>query len=208
MIDVGPDFRQQMLANDVDTLDAVLLTHEHNDHVIGLDDLRPLIFKRREAMKIYGEGRVLDEIRRRFSYAFKVNPYPGAPAFELMEIGHGSTFQIGNLHFEAVRILHGNLPILGFRCGDFAYLTDVSRIPKETMDRLGHLSWVVISALRHKKHHAHLSLDEAIEYVQIMQAKRGVLIHMSHKMGPVSEWESALPENIIAGSDNFVINLD
>jgi phosphoribosyl 1,2-cyclic phosphate phosphodiesterase len=203
VIDVGPDFRQQMITAQVKDMDAVLLTHEHNDHVIGLDDLRPFIFSRRTPMTIYAEQRVLDEIIVRFKYAFEDQAYPGAPRFELKAINPGDLIQIGDIDIEVLRIHHGNLPILGFKINRFAYLTDTNHIPENTLLELRDMDIVVIDALRKQGHHSHFSLDESLRAIKDLNPAKAYLIHMSHVLGPTSEWEKELPPNVFASFDGL-----
>ncbi len=204
LIDCGPDFRQQMLREDIDRLDAVLITHEHNDHVIGLDDLRPLIFKNRKSMKIYAEARILQEIRERFAYAFQYHAYPGAPAFDLIPILPGDDIEIGDIKVKAHRAMHGSLPILGFEVANtIAYFTDTNEIPQETISGMNNIPVLVLDMLREKKHHSHNSLEGAIKLAQKVDAQKTYFIHMSHMMGPTKKWSQMLPPNVYASYDGL-----
>ena len=208
IIDVGPDFRQQMLRAGIFQLDAVVITHEHNDHIIGLDDLRPFIFKNRRPMKIYAESRVIEEIKKRFEYAFIDHAYPGAPSFELIPIIPNELIKINNLEMLPLRVLHGSLPILGFKVGKLAYFTDTNQIPEETMTHLHDLDYVIMDALRNRPHHSHNTINEAIEKInRIKPLKGGYLIHMSHLLGPVKEWSQDLPANIFPAFDGIQFEL-
>lgn len=207
VIDVGPDFRAQMLRAGVTDLDAVVLTHEHNDHIIGLDDLRPFIFKRREPMVIYAEQRVLDEVVHRFEYAFREHAYPGAPKFELRAIQPGAILTIGDITIEALRVHHGNLPILGFKIDRFAYLTDTNDIPAATLKRLKDMEVLIIDALRQQAHHSHYSIDEAIRAIEQIEPDRAYLIHMSHMLGPTAQWEKTLPSNVFPSYDGLQFDM-
>ncbi|MCL4107312.1 UNVERIFIED_CONTAM: hypothetical protein GTU68_067223 [Idotea baltica] len=206
-IDIGPDFRQQMLVNKIENIDSVLITHEHNDHMIGADDLRPFNFIQKRDMPIFGEQRVLDEIRTRFEYAFIPHPYPGIPQFQLTPINDTDVFYVKEVAIQPVRILHGALPILGYRIGDFCYLTDVKTIPEEEFEKLTDLRVVVINALRRGHHHAHLTLEEAIDMAEKIGADRTFLIHFSHDLGPLSEWEEELPDGVYAAWDGLEIEI-
>ena len=208
VIDVGPDFREQALRNEITDLDGVFLTHEHNDHVAGLDDLRPLIFKKRRPMPIYAEERVLNDVKSRFSYAFEPQPYPGAPSFELIPIRPGDSFTFGKIHIKAFRVFHGRLPILGFLIQDrLAYMTDTNEIPVETNEQIKGIDYLILDALRREKHYSHHSLNEAIEAAASIRADQTFLIHLSHMMGPTAQWESDLPTDVFPSYDQLTIEL-
>jgi len=208
IIDVGPDFRGQALSHGLKGLDAVLLTHEHNDHVAGLDDLRPLIFKAMKPMKIYGEPRVLDDIRERYKYAFTPQPYPGAPSFDLVAVHPGDVIYVGDIKIEAYRTLHGHLPILGYVIQDqLAYLTDTNDVPDETVSAIRDIQILVLDMLREKKHHSHYNMSAAIETAASIRAGQTFFIHMSHLMGPTKLWEQSLPPDIFASYDGLSFEL-
>lgn len=207
VLDVGPDFRQQMLRAKVNDLDAVFLTHEHNDHIIGLDDLRPFIFRRRNPMIIYAEQRVLEEVKYRFEYAFTEQAYPGAPRFELRPIVPGDLIKVGDIEIRALRVYHGHLPILAFRIKNWAYLTDTNEIPMDTFDDLKGLEVLVIDALRREGHHSHYSLSQSIEAIKHIAPDRAYFIHMSHLLGPTAEWEQDLPSDVYPSFDGLQFEL-
>ncbi len=208
VIDAGPDFRQQMLNTNVKEVEAVFLTHEHNDHVAGLDDLRPLIFRSKQAMKIYGQPRVLNELKIRFHYAFSETPYPGAPKFELVPIQSGDQIELKGLTFRALEVRHGNLPILGYKIGNIAYLTDVKTIPQESLNELEDLELLIISALRKSpEHFSHLVLEETLAFVKVLKPKKTLLMHMSHRIGLHHEIGMDLPANVAFAYDNLEIQL-
>ncbi len=209
IIDVGPDFRQQALRHELSDLDAVLITHEHNDHVIGLDDLRPLIFRRRTPMKIYAEVRVLDDIRKRFEYAFQEQYYPGAPSFELLPISPGDRLEWGEITVEVIRTMHGGLPIVSFIIQDrLAYLTDVNHVPEYSVEKLRNIETLILDALRREKHHSHNNLQDAIDFGVSINAGQTFLIHLSHMMGPTADWEKDLPGDVFPSYDNQSFDLD
>lgn len=208
VIDVGPDFRTQMLKENVTDLESVLLTHEHNDHIIGLDDLRPYIFKSKKEMQIFGMPRVLDEIRERFKYAFVPQPYPGAPKFVLQGIEAGTSFSLDNLLVEPIKVHHGSLEILGFKIGNFAYLTDVKSLPDETIEKIRGIEHLVISSLRKgKPHHSHLVLEETIELIRELKPVNAYLTHLSHRMGKHEEISKELPKGTKIAYDGYRIRL-
>lgn len=208
VIDVGPDFRTQALREGIKELDGVFLTHEHNDHVAGMDDLRPLIFRKGRPMPVFAEERVLEDVRTRYSYAFEKQPYPGAPSFELIAIKPGDEFHFGALQISAQRVYHGKLPILAFVVQDrLAYLTDTNEIPRATKERLHGIEYLILDALRRERHYSHHSLQEAIDAAASIQASKTFLIHLSHMMGPTSDWEGDLPENVFPSYDQLTIEL-
>lgn len=208
LIDCGPDVRQQLLKSEVGSLDAVVITHEHNDHLIGLDDLRPFIFKRKSPFPIYAEPRVQEEIRERFAYAFAKTPYPGAPRFELIDIEVGVPLTIGTLPpILPLRVMHGNLPIVGFRVSQTAYLTDVKEVPSETRTALANLDTLVTSLLHQREHHSHMNEDEAIKFATEIAAKQTRFIHMSHLAGFHESVEQRLPADKKLGFDGLVIDI-
>jgi phosphoribosyl 1,2-cyclic phosphate phosphodiesterase len=208
-IDCGPDFRQQMLAAKVGHLDAIIMTHEHNDHIVGLDDVRPYNFKQMSDMPVYATPRVQEQFRQRFAYVFKEqNKYPGAPMVQLLTIDKETPFDIGDLHITPVEVMHGSLPILGFRVGNFAYLTDVRSITDQELEKLHGLDILVLNALHHSEHHSHLNLEQALALSVRIFPKKTYLIHMSHRMGLHEEIEQTLPANVFLGYDGLRLELD
>lgn len=200
LIDAGPDLRQQFITNNIEALDAILLTHEHYDHVGGLDDLRPL-----GKTNIYAEKNVLHAIQRNMPYCFGTNRYPGVPDLVLHEINE-SEFEIDGVKILPIRALHARLPILGFRIGDLAYLTDVKTIPDDQFQKLKGLKIFVINALRHEEHISHLSVNEAIEIARRVNAEKTYFTHASHHLGLQKNIENELTENIDYAYDNLSIN--
>lgn len=207
VIDCGPDFRQQMLRTHVEALDAIIITHQHNDHVIGLDDVRPFNFMHRRDMPIYATNAVHGELRRRFAYAFDKDPYPGAPQFKLIEINKDAVFEVENICIQPIEIMHGNLPILGFRIGDLTYLTDVKSVSDVEIQKIKGTKVLITSALHHKPHYSHSNLSEAIKFVQRIQPEQAYLTHMSHSMGLYEEVSKTLPVGIQLAYDGLEINL-
>lgn len=206
LIDCGPDFRQQMLCHHEDHIEAVLITHEHNDHIIGLDDLRPLIFRQNKAMPLYCHSRVALEIKNRFPYAFTEEKYPGAPSFRIYEINEYQPFKIDNIEIIPIGILHGKLPILGYRIGPLAYITDASFIDTKAMKMLNDLEVLVINALRlSPPHHSHFTLNEALEIVSQLSPKHTYITHISHHLGFYDEIEPTLPFGVHLAYDGLVL---
>lgn len=207
VIDVGPDFRQQLLSAKVKNVTAILVTHEHNDHIIGLDDVRPLNFITRNAMPVYAEKRVQDELRGRFPYIFDENPYPGAPSLSLQAIDYQNKLEIEGCSITPIRAWHGSLPVLGFRFGDFTFLTDINRIDAEELEKVKGTTILALDALHHELHHSHLSLDEAIELAKKIGAKKTYFIHCSHRMGLTSVINKKLPKNMKLAYDGLTFEL-
>lgn len=205
LIDCGPDFRQQMLTNKENTVDALLVTHEHNDHIIGLDDLRPIIFQKKQDVSIYCLPRVGNEIKNRFPYAFSEIKYPGAPSFRLNFINE-EIFKLGNTEITPIKVLHHQLPILGFKIKNLVYITDASNITEEEKQKLKNLDFLIINCLRKTEPHiAHYILPEILELVEELQPKTTYLTHISNKFGFHQEIENELPEHIRPAYDGLEI---
>ncbi len=206
LVDAGPDFRQQMLQYKVRNLDAVLLTHEHADHIFGLDDIRSFNWVRKAPMDIYCEKRVAENLKTIFNYAFAENRYPGTPQMELLHID-GEPFRVKGIDVIPIRLYHHKLPVYGFRFGKFAYLTDFNRIEKEELAKLIGVETLIICALRKSIHISHLNLSEALRLAGEIGSSRTYLTHMSHEMGFHAELVKELPEGIEPAFDGFVIEM-
>ncbi len=205
LIDCGPDFRQQMLSNHEENLHAVLITHEHNDHVIGMDDLRPLIFKNGYDMPVYAMERVAREIPERFPYAFAKDKYPGAPSFAMHSIGN-NPFMILGTEITPVEVMHGQLPIFGYKIKNLAYITDANGIAEKEKNKLHNLDVLILNCLRKSGiHHSHYILPQALELVRELQPKVAYFTHISHKLGFHEETERELPENVHLAYDGLEI---
>ena len=200
VIDCGPDFRQQLLQHPINHLDGVFITHEHYDHIAGLDDIRPL-----GKSVIYAENRVLSSIRSNLPYVFSDNPYPGVPKLTLSEIEPNRDIKVNNLTIQPIRVMHARLPILGFRIGKFAYLTDVKTITREAIEQLQGLNVLVLNALRHQEHIAHITLKEAIELSREINPQKTYFTHFSHDLGFHQEIQKTLPDNMYLAFDNLEI---
>ncbi|MEM9821065.1 MAG: MBL fold metallo-hydrolase [Bacteroidota bacterium] len=207
LIDAGPDLRQQMLRYHVDRLDAILLTHEHNDHIIGMDDVRPFNFRSRKNMPIYAVTRVQKALKKRFAYAFDENPYPGAPRLELKDIWPAQDFWINNIKISPIEVLHGRLSVLGFRFGAFTYITDAKTISTESLEQIRGTEVLVLNALHHQTHHSHLNLEEALALAQTIGARTTYLTHISHWMGKHEVIDAQLPPGIHLAYDGLEIQI-
>jgi phosphoribosyl 1,2-cyclic phosphate phosphodiesterase len=206
LIDCGPDFRQQMLANNVKKLDAIFYTHEHNDHTAGLDDIRPYFFRQGD-IPIFAHERVLNSLRRKFDYIFtSEDRYPGAPAV-IENVVRNEEFQFEGLNVLPVDFKHNKLQVFGYRMGDFAYLTDIKTITEEEIAKLKNLKVLVVSALRREPHHSHFNLEEALEFVKMVKPERTYFTHISHMLGFHAEVEEELPENVHLAYDNLKIEI-
>ncbi len=206
LIDAGPDLRQQMLRTGVKHLDAILLTHEHNDHVIGLDDIRPFNFRSGHPLSVYALPRVAADVRLRFAYVFG-EPLPGLPRIELHNLDANTPFNLDGVQVEPIGVLHGRLPILGFRFGPLAYLTDVKSIEPDQMAKIAGVRYLVINALQHKFHPTHLSLQESLELIEQINPEKAWITHISHHLGLAREVEKMLPPHVELGRDGTVIEI-
>lgn len=207
-IDIGPDFRRQMLSNNLQNVHAILLTHEHNDHISGLDDIRPVNFLYHRNIPVYGGERTLAEMHRRFYYAFDpAYQYPGKPLVHSIRID-STPFSIGEFKIQPVLVDHGDMPIFGYRIGDLAYITDAKTIPDESKEALQNLDVLILNALRFEPHKTHLNIEEAINLIHELKPRRCYLTHISHEMGLHDEVNAMLPENIRLGYDGLVVKIN
>lgn len=207
VIDCGPDFRQQMLTNNVDTLNGVLFTHEHADHTAGIDDIRPYFFRQGD-IPIYAHKRVIESLKKRFDYIFAdENRYPGAPAVSINEVKNNVDFMIGGEEIIPVEADHNRLSVFGFRLKDFTYLTDVKRINENEIAKIKNTKVLVVNALRIEPHHSHFNLEEALEFIHKVEPETAYLTHISHLLGFHDEVEKKLPKNVHLAYDNLVINV-
>ena len=205
LIDCGPDFRTQMLRASDDNLDAVLLTHIHFDHVAGMDDLRSYCYLK--PMPVYARGDVLRDLRQRIPYCFSEHPYPGVPHFEEHEIGE-DPFLVEGVRVEPIPVMHYRLPIVGYRIGPLAYITDAKTIAPEVVDRLKGVPLLVINSLRVKEEHmSHMCLDETLEIVRRIGPGRTYLIHMSDRMGLHADSPKLLPPTVELAYDGLIVNV-
>lgn len=204
-IDCTPDFRQQVLELPFKKIDGMLFTHEHYDHIGGIDDLRP--FSSFGTVDLYMEPYLEGVIRERMPYCFNGNRYGGIPDIAVHPIAYPDPFFIGNTEITPIRVMHYKLPILGFRIGDFAYLTDVKWIPETEFEKLRSLDTLVVSALRKQAHISHQNLEEAVEMVKRIRPNVAYFTHMSHDMGLHSHVSEELPERIFLAYDGLEITV-
>nr|WP_262918296.1 MBL fold metallo-hydrolase [Mucilaginibacter straminoryzae] len=208
VIDSGPDFRYQMLRMGVKHLDAVVLTHEHKDHIAGLDDIRAFNYRQQQALDVYATERVQTGLKREFHYIFAEEKYPGIPRVNLHTIDKNTPFDIGGLHFVPIEVLHYRLPILGFRIGSFTYLTDVKTISDAEKEKIKGTQTLVVNALQREHHISHLTLDEAIAFAKEIGAEQTYFTHISHRLGRHAHVSRELPEGIHLAYDGLQLEIE
>ena len=206
VIDAGPDFRQQMLSENVEKLDAILITHEHRDHIGGMDDVRAFNYLTRKAVDIYCDERVMKYVRREYPYAFAEKKYPGSPHMNLIAV-NDKDFIIKNIDIQPVKVCHYRLSILAYRIGSFAYITDANEISEKSMESLHGLKYLVINALRKEKHISHFTLSEALDVIRKLSPEKAFITHISHQMGIYSDICKELPDNVILAYDGLSIEI-
>jgi phosphoribosyl 1,2-cyclic phosphate phosphodiesterase len=204
LFDAGPDFRQQMLRENVTKLDAILLTHEHKDHIAGLDDVRAFNHKSLSAIDIYSEERVQEALRIEYSYVFSEIRYPGIPKMRLRTVSDNA-FSINNIEILPIRAYHHLLPIYGFRFVNIAYITDANHIPDESMKKLVGVKYFVINVLRKEKHISHFCLHEALELIKELSPEKTFFTHIGHEMGFHAEVSKELPQGVYLAYDGLAV---
>ncbi|WP_246230478.1 MBL fold metallo-hydrolase, partial [Mucilaginibacter humi] len=205
-IDSGPDFRYQMLRANVQHLDAIVYTHEHKDHVAGMDDVRAFNFKQQEPMNIYADPRVQAALMREFPYVFAENKYPGIPQVDMHAIGDEG-FHIGSIHFTPIEVMHYKLPVLGFRVNDFTYITDAKTVSDQEKEKIKGSKILVINALQKQTHISHFTLDEAIAFAQEIDAETTYFTHISHRLGKHADVMAELPAGIKLAYDGLTVSI-
>ncbi len=206
VIDAGPDFRQQMLREKVQDIDAILFTHEHKDHIAGLDDIRAFNFINKKVIDVYAEDRVIKSLKREYYYVFSMYKYPGIPQMNLHSIDN-QAFEIQGIKIIPIRAIHLELPIFGYRIGNFTYITDANYIADEDIEKMKGSKVIVVNALRKEKHVSHFSLSEAVELAVSLRPQHAYITHMSHQMGLHEDVNSELPRHVSLAYDglNFEI---
>ncbi len=205
VIDTTPDFRQQMLRINNKKLDAVVYTHAHKDHIAGLDDVKAYNYFQKKDMLLYADAFTQEELRREFYYAFAENKYPGVPDLILQTVTKNKSFTVGDIDFLPIEVWHYLLPVLAYRIGSFAYITDANRIEEDQLELLKGTETLVVSALRKEKHISHFTLAEAIELVEKLEVKQAYFTHISHQLGLHNEIEKELPSNMHLAYDGLTL---
>jgi len=209
VIDSGPDFRQQMLREQVRTLSGVLFTHEHKDHLAGLDDVRAFNFKEKRDMQVYCTPRVEEALRREYAYVFAAKRYPGIPAVNLNRIGKETHIELGDgLTVVPIEVMHYRLPVLGFRIGSFTYITDAKTVSEEERLKIRGTKVLIINALRKEEHISHFNLEEALAFIEDIQPEKAYITHISHLFGTHKEISKFLPKNVFVAYDGFSLEID
>jgi phosphoribosyl 1,2-cyclic phosphate phosphodiesterase len=206
VVDTGPDFRQQMLREKVKKLDAVVFTHEHKDHIAGLDDIRAFNFILKRKIDVYASDRVQDAIRREFAYIFSDTKYPGIPEIELHTI-QNKPFEIQGIPIIPIEVLHYKLSVYAFRFGDFVYITDANAISQQEKKKIVGCKILVINALRRQAHVSHFTLQEALDLIAELKPEKAYLTHISHQLGKHSNIEKELPNGVFQAYDGLQIQL-
>ncbi len=207
VIDTGPDFRMQMLRAKCNKLDAVFYTHEHNDHIAGLDDIRPYFFKQGD-IPVYAHSRVFEALKKRFDYVFETkNKYPGAPTIIPNVIDKLTPVKLNNQWVIPIEVMHNRLPVLGYRIKNFTYITDAKYISDEEIIKINGTQVLVVNALRLQAHHSHFNLEEALSFIKRINPKKAYLTHISHKLGFHDEIQQSLPENVFLAYDGLKIKI-
>lgn len=206
LLDAGPDFRQQMLNANVKNLNAILITHEHRDHVAGLDDVRAFNWVQRQPMDIWAEDRVLEAIQKEYAYIFAERKYPGIPEVALHQVFE-HPFDILGITVTPIRVYHYKLPIFGFRIGDLTYITDASFISEEEKDKIVGTRVLVINAIRFQKSLSHFSLPEALKLIAELSPRKAYITHISHQMGFYRDVSRQLPDNVFLAYDGLEVEV-
>jgi phosphoribosyl 1,2-cyclic phosphate phosphodiesterase len=206
VIDSGPDFRYQMLRANVQKLDALVFTHEHKDHVAGMDDIRAFNYKQQGPMDIYADSRVQTTLKREFPYVFDEHKYPGIPRVNLHTIGV-QPFTVGDILLTPIEVMHYRLPVLGFRINDFTYITDAKTIAESEKQKLKGSKILVLNALQKQEHISHFTFQEAIDFAQEIGAETTYFTHISHRLGKHADVSAELPQGIELAYDGLKISV-
>lgn len=207
VVDTGPDFRYQMLRDNVKHLDAILMTHSHKDHIAGLDDVRAFNYQQQQSLSIYANAPTLESLQREFYYAFSAIKYPGIPQLDLEEVQSGQAFYLFGHEIMPVEVMHYKMPVLGFRIGKFAYITDAKTVSEESRRLLEGVEVLVVNALQEGPHISHFTLEEALAFINDIKPKEAYLTHISHRFGTHEYIKGLLPNHIHVAYDQLTIEV-
>lgn len=206
IIDSGPDFRQQVLRENITQLDALIFTHEHKDHTAGMDDIRSFNFLQKKDMPVYARTNVIDQLKREFAYVFEETKYPGIPRVEVREIIN-APFQIEGITITPIEVMHHKLPVFGFRINDFTYITDAKTIAEEEKEKIRGTKVLVLNALQIDTHQSHFTFEEAKALAKEINAEHTYFTHMSHRIGRHKKVSERLPSNIEFAYDGLKVEV-
>lgn len=207
IVDTGPDFRQQVLKERIDTLDAILFTHAHKDHTAGMDDIRAYNFKQNIDMPLFASEEVIDQLKKEFAYIFEEKKYPGIPRVNTIPIIN-QEFKINNTTITPILVYHYKLPVFGFRIGDFVYITDANHIPDQEKEKIRGCKVLVLNALQKEQHISHFTLNQAVDMVKELQPEKAYFTHISHKLGKQRIIDAQLPPHIRLAYDGLKLDLN
>ena len=206
VIDTGPDFRSQMLDNQVMHLNGVVFTHEHKDHIAGLDDIRSFNFKQQEDMNVYATDRVQEALQREYNYIFSAYKYPGIPQVKLHDV-NDDPFEVAGMQFIPIEVMHYKLPVKAYRMNNFTYITDAKTISEDEKEKIKGSKVIVVNALRKEEHISHFNLEQALAFIEEMAPEKAYLSHISHLMGKHADVESELPDHVRIAHDGLTIEI-
>ena len=207
LIDCGHDFRQQMLREKIQDIRAILFTHEHKDHIAGMDDVRAFNFKHQKDMDVYCDMNVQKALLREFPYVFSDNKYPGVPEVNIHQINSNKSFNIDGNLFTPIEVMHYKLPVLGFRVNDLTYITDAKTISRKEIEKIKGTRVLVVNALRISEHISHFNLKEAISFINEVKPEVAYLTHVSHLMGRTEDVEKQLPDQVMLAYDGLKVDI-
>lgn len=205
VIDTGPDFRYQMLRENVKNLDGVLITHQHKDHIAGMDDVRSFNFKQNQSINVFSTLEVQAALKKEFHYAFSENKYPGVPKFNLIEIDNNIFYPLRDIGIIPIEVIHHKMPVKGFRIGDLTYITDAKKINPPELEKIMGSKILIINALRISEHISHFNLSEALDVIKLVNPQKAFLTHISHLLGKHEEISKQLPKNVHIAYDGLTM---